>query len=572
MILDELIVFSCAKDALTWKFSGPRLLKRIQAYRYTLVVPDRDLALFQAISPKAFHTQAESFYSPSIYEDIYKRLPDHKKDMASWYSQQFIKFYAIYKSDPALKIALWDGDTVPLKPITFINAQGQLNYFTGQEQHMPYFKTIKILLGLNKISNDSFIAQCFPLKVQWFHHFIDVIEKRSGNHWAKSILDSIDFSHNNAFSEYETLGTFITHHYPKDINLLSTPWYRLGNSLIGDVRLIDSKHAKARLANYHYVSFEKWDKPKPFFFRSTLPIFIETQLKPPFRTITKKQLLKHFFTQFQQSKGILKINTGVGIFSCCTMRLEEILRYFNTYHSTPIMVDSQEQFGFYKDGLDLDISQDLFTTRNDLHIPWIGKSISITDSLDEQQFSNYRDLNFKEITPFIEKYFSPSQFVLEKMAYLKITNQIDLNNTCVIRFRGTDKQAETVQPSFEEVLKKALALKIQNPTLRFAIQTDDPDFRSFIFGALGNDSFTIEQMPWSGWDGSKDCIDFYASMLLCSQCRYIITTSGNGELWMMLFRGHANGVYQYLQHKEFVYGQPNPSFRPLHTSFWLDSY
>ena len=571
MILDELIVFSCNKDASTWKIAGPRILKRIPAKKYTLIVPDEDLDVFHGISNKQFEIEAESIYSSGVYQDILRRIPDDKRDSVQWYSQQFIKLLAASKRSSEQSIAIWDGDTAPLKPIQFIDSQGRLNYFTGTEAHDAYFETIQRLLGINKLINVSFIAQCFALKVSWIHRFINEIESRSGKTWTEAILESIDFTQENAFSEYETLGTFITHHYPKEINLLSAPWYRLGNSLIGDAQLIDSKLAIAKLTPYHYVSFEVWDRPKPHLLKSSLPIFLEKKIKPVLQKLRKKKWFGYPYKQYQLSKGILEISSGVGIFSCCTLRLEEILKYFNAKHSTPKLVDCHDQFGFYKDGLDTDISQDLFAVRNDVVIAWNGKQVTITDSLDEQQFSNYQELNFKEVSPFIEKYFSPTEIISNAIAGLKSSSKIDYKNTCVIRFRGTDKEAETVQPSFEQMLNKALELKSKNLNLRFAIQTDDTKFRTFIFDALGKDCFSVEKTAWAGWDGNKDYIDFYASILLLSKCKYIITTSGNGELWMMLFRGHANGVYQYLQHKELVYGKLNKSYRSEQTSFWIES-
>lgn len=298
---------------------------------------------------------------------------------------------------------------------------------------------------------------------------------------------------------------------------------------------------------------------------------MKKQVTPVFQRLKKNKLFGYLYKHYQLSKGILEINAGVGIFSCCTVRLEEILTYYNTQHSTPKLVDCHEQFKFYKDGLETDISQDLFAVRNDVSIKWDGKPVTITDSLDEQQFSNYQELNFKEISPFIEKYFSPTQIVLDAITDLGAASKIDYDNTCVIRFRGTDKEAETVQPTFDEILSKALALKSINPTLRFAIQTDDSKFRSYIFDALGENCFTVEKTLWAGWDGNKDYIDFYASIMLLSHCKYLITTSGNGELWMMLFRGHTNGVYQYLQHKELVYGKRNKSYKSGQTSFWIET-
>ena len=157
------------------------------------------------------------------------------------------------------------------------------------------------------------------------------------------------------------------------------------------------------------------------------------------------------------------------------------------------------------------------------------------------------------------------------MNHLKNCSQFNPENTCVIRFRGTDKELETIQPSYEEMLQKALALKGNYPNLRFAIQTDENKFKQFIFGALGDACFTLEQAEQNNHRHNHNFIIFYASILLLSKSRFIITTSGNGELWMLLFRGHINGVSQFLRPKEFIYNRPNPSFQKEQSSFWIDN-
>lgn len=343
-----------------------------------------------------------------------------------------------------------------------------------------------------------------------------------------------------------------------------------GNSHIGDVSLLNSSSAQKILLPYKYVSFEKWDRAKPAFLKVSLPKLNQQVFKPLLSKLLENGAIYNLYIRYLKNKGILKIDGGVGIFSCCTVRLESILEYFNQYHTTPITVDSSCQFSFYKENEDENISRDLFAQRDDLKIQWSGKPVKVTQSSDEQQFSNYQELCFTTLTPFIKKYFSPSKLVANSVARLQASSKIDYENTCVIRFRGTDKEAETVQPRFEVILNKALEIQEKYPLIRFAVQTDDKEFRNFIFHSLGNSCFEVESTPWSGWDGNKDCIDFYSSIFMLSQCRFIITTSGNGELWMMLFRGNSEGVFQYLHHKEIVYGIPNKSFKPDQTSFWIE--
>jgi hypothetical protein len=47
----------------------------------------------------------------------------------------------------------------------------------------------------------------------------------------------------------------------------------------------------------------------------------------------------------------------------------------------------------------------------------------------------------------------------------------------------------------------------------------------------------------------QDIQHLFASMLVMAQCKYIVCSSGNVSMWMMYYRGHADGVYQYLNHR-----------------------
>lgn len=571
MMIDEIISLCCEQDAKTWAFANKSIIKYIPSKKYSVIVPDDEVVLFKSISDARFNIEPESKYSQYFESLIKSHLPEGKLTQTHWYLQQFVKLELLNQLNNNELAVLWDGDTIPLQPINFIDHSGKLLYFIGNENHPPYFKTINKLLGIQKQLPYSFIAQSFPIKSQWFKEFKTAIEQRSGKSWIEAIIDSIDFSQSNAFSEYESLGSFIAKNHPDEISFLQDPWLRLGNSLIGDVSLLNSSTAVQKLAPYKYVSFEKWDRAKPVFFKVTIPIFNDQVVKPIFTKLLNIRNIRTIYTQFLQSMGTLKIDAGVGIFSCCTVRLESILAYFNQHHTTPKIVDSSTQFSYYKENINENISKDLFAQREDVTIQWDGQPIKITQSSDEQQFSNYHNICFATITPFIKKYFSPSNLITNTVEQLEASSKIDYENTCVIRYRGTDKEAETVQPPFSEILDKALAIKEKHPLIQFAVQTDDKEFRKFIYRALGDCCFEVENSTWEGWSGKKDFIDFYASIFLLSKCKYLITTSGNGELWLMLFRGHANGVYQYLQHKEFVYGLPNKSYTPGKTSFWISA-
>ena len=48
-----------------------------------------------------------------------------------------------------------------------------------------------------------------------------------------------------------------------------------------------------------------------------------------------------------------------------------------------------------------------------------------------------------------------------------------------------------------------------------------------------------EQLP-------EHAINFLATVYIASQCLRLVTHSGNGGLWACIYRGHSDGVHQYL--------------------------
>lgn len=268
-----------------------------------------------------------------------------------------------------------------------------------------------------------------------------------------------------------------------------------------------------------------------------------------------------------------------GFFSCCTVKLEAILKYFRQNKKTPDAIDTHGLFNLYKTNPHQDIDTHFFN-RQKIAIPYF-KDVLTTNSPDEQQFSDYKLLNYADLKPFVEKYFSPTNRVQNHSQSLSGKYAIDYENTCAVFYRGTDKCVETNPPSYQEMIAKALSLKTENPGIKFLVQTDEIQFLQ-AFSQQVPDTFHIEETPKMNKtdkcnishvlpaDKKLDAtVSYVAAILILAKCKYVITTSGNGELWVMLYRGHSQGVYQYLNPKEYIYGVKNKSFIPNKTNFWL---
>ena len=281
--IDQIISICCARDAIVWKIASMYITKNIDSVHYKVIVPDNEVDLFKKISSKPFEVLGESIYTERFADEIKKRLSKKISGQFGWYLQQFIKLSAAACSQKNEVVLIWDADTIPLKKLVFIDKQGYLNYYQGTEHHQPYFETIERLLGLSKKVNFSFIAQCFVMKAAWIQELFHKIENKHGKRWELALLDVINFEEGNSFSEYETLGAYISEFHASEITYTKSKWLRLGNSEIGHPAFLSPDLIDKKLDQYDFVSFEKWDKAKPYFWRVTLPYFLKVYIPSFFK-------------------------------------------------------------------------------------------------------------------------------------------------------------------------------------------------------------------------------------------------------------------------------------------------
>lgn len=283
MNVDVIICVCCRKDYKTWETASQFIVKNIYAKNYRVYVPDSEVDFFKEISNPSFEVIAESIYTAYIAPILKNRLAENKIDQFGWYLQQFIKLYAVSECSADEVALIWDADTVPLKPLIFIDDENRILYYKGKEHHQPYFEFIEKFLGLTKVVNFSFITQCFAIKGAWAKEFFRFIELRHKVGWVQALVEGIDFSEGNGFSEYETLGTFISHFHAEEAQYINCEWQRFGNSLIGDIAFLETKSSKRKLMQYDFVSFEKWDRMKPYFIKVHIPYFFKIYLRKLFR-------------------------------------------------------------------------------------------------------------------------------------------------------------------------------------------------------------------------------------------------------------------------------------------------
>jgi len=273
------------------------------------------------------------------------------------------------------------------------------------------------------------------------------------------------------------------------------------------------------------------------------------------------------------------IDHNAGFFSSCTIRLKRIIEFYNKNKIYPI-VDSSKQWAYYKD-TPLDVTNYFFDSVVE-NGPIIDDYIDFFET-NEDQFIEYNKLDYKNIQHLVNKYFSPSNYVKDVLKKLVNSYNIDFDKTIAICFRGLNKHLETNLPTHEEMIDKLVEVKESNPDFKILIQSDEIEFYDKVLklypdSIYFNETYKIYSNPTTSTQYHippnqrlNQAVIFLAISHILSKCSKLITNSGNVGMWICFFRNNSDGVYQYLNPKEYIYGVYNTGYRVLENN-WIDCH
>lgn len=248
----------------------------------------------------------------------------------------------------------------------------------------------------------------------------------------------------------------------------------------------------------------------------------------------------------------LSISHPSGLFSCFSVRLAKIIQYFNGFGEVPEAIDSKGLFFRYKKDPDSDITYDLVSSPDpDISIPsqWQGHFEP------GYTYFDFRRLPHAELAPFISKYFSPSEKVLEHLNVLLKNYEIrfDEKTYCGVYFRGTNKKRDISVPAYEIFIRKMSQIFERSKDITFIALSDESSFIEaikssglpFITFAEDSHSKTGEAVHFElkGNLAYEHGIHHASLIYLLSKCQHLITTHCNGGLWANLYRGRANNIH-----------------------------
>ena len=238
------------------------ILSLVPATTYTVIVPDTQVDQFRSRLDPQFVVRSEHDFISALRPRLESRFTGSPEGFG-WYLQQFIKLAAIHQFASHGNVLIWDADTIPLRKLSFFSRSGRPSYFISSEDHAEYFASISRALGMEKVNNYSFIAQCFPIASEHASAFFGGLSQSPSGNWWAPLIDSIDFSRPNAFSEYETLGTFISHRFPGDYRVQRGIWVRNGWALFSGPKESTRRIFRVLAApGISFCSFERTQAPQ----------------------------------------------------------------------------------------------------------------------------------------------------------------------------------------------------------------------------------------------------------------------------------------------------------------------
>ena len=251
-----------------------------------------------------------------------------------------------------------------------------------------------------------------------------------------------------------------------------------------------------------------------------------------------------------------------GFFSNCSVLLETVLEFARTYGQTPAQLDTTGQFLWYRSAADppgTDVRAHFFVSDalSDAIVcagepPFLVRAGALKHV---QQFSDYTDIDYAAVEPFMRKYFSPVPDIVERSHALLEKYALAPPKTCVVFHRGNDKGTEVCLPDYDDYAALVRAELAENSDTQFLLQSDESEFLE-VFGALipGAIVFSdeIRHMPRCANTVDKVFADsnhemsknFLAITLVMARCRAVVCGSGNCAMWVALYRGHARGIRQ----------------------------
>ncbi len=249
----------------------------------------------------------------------------------------------------------------------------------------------------------------------------------------------------------------------------------------------------------------------------------------------------------------LELQHNSGFFSCCSVACYDIIDHIKQHQSIP-EVDFSKIFKWYKDFLHQSVYDMCFKFNESqkLNVDEISKI-----NYSRLSLFDYKNEDLARVGPIIQKWFNPSDSVLEYVELFIKKYEIDTSRTLAICFRGTDKFVDIKEPCYENFISHVPSIIKNEDINRVFIQTDQTQFIDFFKNYYPSiPVFNIQEIPTTSSKKHlyKGIIEenkishtqmFLAAMQILSRCKFLINHTGNVARWIIKYRGSIHNTIQY---------------------------
>lgn len=194
----------------------------------------------------------------------------------------------------------------------------------------------------------------------------------------------------------------------------------------------------------------------------------------------------------------------------------------------------------------------LFADPKEVYL-WVPDS-NLAPQIHDWWDKDYANLDLDHVVNFSNKYLQPSPETGKSLYLLCEKYGIRPEETLTVHFRGTDKSSEIDLVEIQKYIFR-IREKLQEASgLDVLVLTDDSDAFKIFSETFPKSKSLVSELPTSEGglgahqanklDRTQDALFYFASVLIASKSRILVTHTGNGGLWERIFRGSGDGFVQ----------------------------
>ena len=244
--------------------------------------------------------------------------------------------------------------------------------------------------------------------------------------------------------------------------------------------------------------------------------------------------------------GEIVVDHNHGFFSCCSVSLRAIIESIRSTGGIPIFINVSNAFNEYKSSKATMQEWFVQPTHALAEVMKGTPHAQVAGDLFQAWYENdpytFEPRAFQVV---VSCYFRPTPEIWGIVDALKAKYGIDPSRSCYIYYRGTDKVSEMARTPVDVMLEKSSELHRSEDII---VQSDEPEFVQRVRERFANVTHVAELSARGGAELSernRHSKILLACVLIASQCKRIVMTTGNVSLWMLLYRGVSSNVHQY---------------------------